>query len=255
MTRRERLERRLERRKSWAAGARGRARGRFDAATQLSERFSGGQPILVGHHSEKRARRDQERMHRNMSKGCEEMDKAEHHAAKAVGLERQLERTIFSDDADAIERLEEKARAADESADHAVKVNRAWRKTKGQELDARITGLVSSGLVSQRLAETIAETMRLCPWLKSPLDSGASRAEARRCRERIAEIKRRAEKAAEAEAAGGVVVASNGEWCTVTFAEKPARTIINALKAAGFRWGRGSWHGRADRVPDEVNDV
>jgi hypothetical protein len=252
MTRRERLERKLERRREWAGKARGRAKARFDTANQISERFAGGQPILVGHHSEKRARRDQERMHDSMRKGCEEQDLAAHHAGKADGLEHVLARTIFSDDADAIERLEAKAAAADDCAELAVKVNRAWRKTKGQEVEDRIRALVDSGLVSTKTAESIGKTMKLCPWLKNPLDSGASRAEARRCRERIAEIKRRAKRAAEAEAAGGVVVAVSGDYATVTFAEKPPRSTINALKAAGFHWGRGSWHGRAGRVPEEV---
>jgi len=34
-----------------------------NAARNISERFAGGQPILVGHHSERKARKDKERMH------------------------------------------------------------------------------------------------------------------------------------------------------------------------------------------------
>ena len=52
--------------------------------------------------------------------------------------------------------------------------------------------------------------------------------------------------------AGGVVVQPHGEYCRVVFAEKPAREILNALKAAGFSWGDGGWSGKADRLPDEV---
>lgn len=36
------------------------------AANRISQRFEGGQPILVGHHSERKARKDQEKMHRAM---------------------------------------------------------------------------------------------------------------------------------------------------------------------------------------------
>lgn len=36
---------------------------------------------------------------------------------------------------------------------------------------------------------------------------------------------------------------TEGEWTRVTFAEKPERSIINALKASGFRWSNASWIG------------
>jgi hypothetical protein len=39
----------------------------------------------------------------------------------------------------------------------------------------------------------------------------------------------------------------------ITFAEKPERAVLDALKAAGFRWGNGSWVGRRDAIPAEVN--
>jgi hypothetical protein len=36
----------------------------------------------------------------------------------------------------------------------------------------------------------------------------------------------------------------------VTFAEKPEREVINALKEAGYRWSDGSWVGSADKLPE-----
>jgi hypothetical protein len=46
-----------------------------------------------------------------------------------------------------------------------------------------------------------------------------------------------------------------GGYVSVTFAEKPARNVIDALKAAGFHWRQGSWWGKADAIPEEVQDV
>ena len=51
----------------------------------------------------------------------------------------------------------------------------------------------------------------------------------------------------------GVTVARLGDdSCRVTFAEKPERSIIDALKAAGFFWNGGSWHGRAAELPEGI---
>src|SRR5687767_10130341 len=108
------MERRLERRQAWAGGAKAEAERRFDAAHNLASQIPLGQPILVGHHSEKRHRRHLERIDGSMSKGCEALQRSEHHAAKADGIEAQLERSIFSDDTDAVEQL--RARIAEKKA-------------------------------------------------------------------------------------------------------------------------------------------
>ena len=40
--------------------------------------------------------------------------------------------------------------------------------------------------------------------------------------------------------------------CRVTFAEKPERAILDALRAAGYQWGGGHWSGKHDALPPEV---
>lgn len=72
-------------------------------------------------------------------------------------------------------------------------------------------------------------------------------------RERLErKVEKRQEWAEKAEAAGGIVVEGAGDYVRVTFAEKPARETLNELKAAGFRWGGGSWTGRRDALPASV---
>ena len=53
MTKRERLERKLQKRRQWAAARRDAATQRFAAADAAVVHIPLGQPILVGHHSEK----------------------------------------------------------------------------------------------------------------------------------------------------------------------------------------------------------
>ena len=60
-------------------------------------------------------------------------------------------------------------------------------------------------------------------------------------------------RAAAAEEAGGVRVESANGYVSVTFAEKPSREVINALKASGYRWSGGSWHGQ-EPVPAIVEE-
>lgn len=56
-------------------------------ADELAERFYMGQPILVGHHSERSARKDQERMHRAMSKANELHRTANYWLGRIEGVE------------------------------------------------------------------------------------------------------------------------------------------------------------------------
>ena len=68
MTRRERLERKLEKRQEWAEKAEARSTARYKAARAAVENIPFGQPILVGHHSERRHRAAIARSDANMSK-------------------------------------------------------------------------------------------------------------------------------------------------------------------------------------------
>ncbi|MFI8928244.1 DUF3560 domain-containing protein [Streptomyces sp. NPDC053474] len=75
---------RFEDRAGRAAAASQTAR---EVSDKISERFWMGQPILVGHHSEGRARRDQERMHNAMRRSIAEGERAGYWADRAQAAE------------------------------------------------------------------------------------------------------------------------------------------------------------------------
>ena len=107
---RERRERRLAKREEWADSRKRKAEKSF-ADADLSEAKTGiplGQPILVGHHSERRHRKTLERAERKGFEGLEHSRKAEKHLQAAHTLARQLRTSIYDDDEDAVERLQEK---------------------------------------------------------------------------------------------------------------------------------------------------
>ena len=183
MTRRERMERRKERREEWAEKARARAEARFGGVSAIADQIPLGQPILVGHHSERRARKDAERIRNGMDKGVQESRLADRHESKAKGIDAALDRTIFSDDHDAADRLRERIAKNVEEADRYKAINRAWRKSKG-DLDA----LIADGTVPPALAKVIARTMELCPWMRKPFDTTNVNSRIRTDRKRLAEM-------------------------------------------------------------------
>ena len=130
MTRRERLQRKLERREEWAEKRVAKSSRRFDAAHRELQGLTPGQPILVGHYSEKRHRAHLARVDSNMRKGVEHSDMAAHHRSKAGGLARQLDNSIFSDDDDAIERLKERIADREAQRDRMKEINRIWTRTR-----------------------------------------------------------------------------------------------------------------------------
>lgn len=108
MTRRERKERKAARLRRWASAQQDKAQANYSEAHQLAEHIPFGQPILVGHHSEKRMRRDIDRINNKMQRTIECTKKAERMHEKADNIDIQIERSIFDDDPDAIQRLEER---------------------------------------------------------------------------------------------------------------------------------------------------
>lgn len=255
-TRRARLEARLERRAAWAGKATQRSEARLARARGIGDRIPFGQPILVGHHSEGRARADAERIHSNISKAVEESRLAEHHEQKAAGIASQLERSVFSDDDNAIEALEARIAEREAQVAHRKAVNAAFKKAKG-EAPARFAALVTSGLMARAEALDVAGTMARMGYERPfPAYSLTNlNGNIRRDKERIAELRRRQARTQEAQAQGGVQLEAVGEYVRVTFAEKPAREVLEALREAGFRWGGGSWVGERVRLPAAVAEA
>jgi len=221
VTRRERIEAKLAKRREWAASREAKSDAAFRRAHDLVKDIPLGQPILVGHHSERRHRRTVERSHAASFAGVEHSKMAERHRQKAGGLDMQLD-AIFSDDADALERIAEKIAELEAKRAERVAANKAARK-EGKP----------------------------APWPSYSLSNLSGNI--RRYRLRLEDVKRQQARAEKADAApGGVLIEGTGEYVRVTFAEKPEREILNALRAAGFYWGGGSWSGRRDRLPAEI---
>jgi hypothetical protein len=130
MTYRERREARAEQLRGWAANREAR-QDTLNQAARADEATTGipfGQPILVGHHSERRHRNAIARMDRAMSAAVENSRKAASMAGRADEIEAQAAGAIYSDDADAVERLREKIAALEIQRAEIKRINAAARK-------------------------------------------------------------------------------------------------------------------------------
>lgn len=135
-TYRERRLARAEKLRDWSA-ARQAKQPALSEAARADEAKTGipfGQPILVGHHSERRHRRAIERIDRAMAASVENSRKAEEMASRADNIEAQAANAIYSDDPDAIERLTEKIAAMEAERERMKADNAAFRKEHRAEL-------------------------------------------------------------------------------------------------------------------------
>lgn len=193
-----------------------------------------GTPILVGHHSERRHRRDIDRLDASMRRQIEAMDRAEELDRRAAGIE-QGGRQISSDDPDAVTKLRAKlaeTRGANEAMKAGLAKARRVVKANGSATRAE---LLAAG-VPERVA-TFFDLMGSLPTLAN------GRAEERRIEARIAELEARATRAPRTAVFPGGRVEETDDRVVIMHDQKPPQPTIDALRSRGFVWARsmGAW--------------
>lgn len=78
-----RAEDRADRFAGYAENAAARSTAAYEGVRRIGDGIPFGQPILVGHHSERHARRDVDRMHSGMRRSIDEGKKSGYHAGRA----------------------------------------------------------------------------------------------------------------------------------------------------------------------------
>lgn len=139
MTRKERQEVRAERYREYADNADKRATAAFNASSAAVEHIPLGQPILVGHHSERAHRRALERSNSSMMRSVHESEKAAYYRQKAEAVENND--NIYIGDDDAVERLKKKIAeltALQEQMKGANKIVRAKSMSDVDKIDALV---------------------------------------------------------------------------------------------------------------------
>jgi len=158
-TTRERKAARADRLRDWSAGQRAKSEAEHAKVDQIAGMIPMGQPILVGHHSERRARRDADRIDRGMSRAIDHGRKADEMARRAANIDDAADRAIYSDDPDAIERLEERIAGLEAERDRWNAYNRACKKSGP---DAALE------LLDDAQRAEVAVLRRVCGWRVRP---------------------------------------------------------------------------------------
>lgn len=98
----------------------------YNQATEMASHIPMGQPILVGHHSEKGDRRYRKRIDDKMRKSIEADDKAKYYRQKAETIEENA--AISSDDPEAIAKLKEKLTELEQKRSFMKATNKMIRR-------------------------------------------------------------------------------------------------------------------------------
>ena len=200
-----------------------------------------GQPILVGHHSEKRHRAAIERSDRAMRKSCEASDKADYYEQKAASVGRG---GVSSDDPEAVAKLRKQLDGARAAQETMKKVNAVIRKHKGDE-SAQVAGILAAGSFTEEQAREL-----LSPDFSGRLGFPAyamsnNNANIRRIEKRIEQLEAVRSRDTVAVEGGAYVYREDIEENRVMFEfdGKPAEEVRAILKRNAFKWSpsRGAW--------------
>jgi hypothetical protein len=233
----ERKTKRQQRFETAAENAKRKADQAFRTSDAITDMIPFGQPILVGHHSEKRHRRAIDKSHNAMRKGIEESEKAKYYEQRAKSVESNT--AIFSDDPNATERLAEKIERLEKRQELMKAANKLVRK---DDYD----GLLEMGFTEKQVTDLLTPS-RFGGGVGFPsyaiTNNGAN---IRRLKERLeTELKKAAMETTSIKYDCGVTLTQNAEdnRTQIEFpTERVSKEIYTLLKRNGFRRTReGIW--------------
>ena len=241
---------RIDRYRAKAEAASREAHSRANSTNIETLRGMMGEPVKVGHHSERRHRSLIERADRDMRASCEASAKAKYWEQRAEAAEKN--RAVSADDPEALEKLREKLTGLEAIQERLKADNKALRKAKISPDDSEATEKMQAAGVSPQGITSLARLVRICryhcePYYKHPTYTLTNNnANIKRVRKRIEELERRAEIPAAAPIAGdGFVIKEDTEWgrILIEFNGKPNERARSYLKSFGWRWApsRSAW--------------
>lgn len=197
-----------------------------------------GQPILVGHHSEKSDRGYRSKIHNTFGKSAALDEKASHYAQKAASVGTG---GISSDDPEAVQKLQSEVDALELLQTRMKAVNKAIKQGKTPE--AQTAALVALGYCETDAVHLITPRFGNIGYPSYRLTN--NNANIRTKKARIAELQARAQLVDKVEDCEGYTYREDTEDNRVCFEfeGKPADNIRDILKSNGFKWSptRGAW--------------
>lgn len=251
MNRKERQEARAERYREYAENAEKRATAAFNASNAAVAGIPPGQPILVGHHSEKAHRRALERSNGAMMRSVHESEKAAYYRQKAEAAENND--NIYLGDDDAIERLKEKIAELTIKQDRMKSVNKLMRSKMSNE--DKIAKLIELGFSHSGAKNVVAHGSSFPAYM---LTNNNARINA--AKKQLEKAKSLAGKEDREYEAGDLTIEEcySENRVRIYFPGKPDDDMRTELKSNGFRWApsMGCWQAYINRRTLRfVNDI
>lgn len=232
---------RIERIKAHAEKTRAEAEKTLEESNTLASMIPLGQPILIGHHSESRHRRDLERINNKTRKGIEGYKKAKNLERRAEAA--QSNNSISSDDPQALSKLREKLSNLEANQELYKAINKV---TRSKKLDnaGRTAALKELGV-----NEAIKKGILYTDWVTEGIPAyrlSNNNAEIRRIKKRIENLEKlEAQPIKEPVNIGDVTITDDTDENRIMmfFPGKPDEETRKDLKQNGFRWSprTGAW--------------
>jgi len=234
---------RINRYEELAERAENNSRARRQQFKDMMSFIPFGQPILVGHHSEKRDRAYRARAGSKMDKSITEHNRAQHYRDKADAARKN--KTISSDDPEAVQKLKTKTDQAEKLQEIMKAANRIVRsKPKNERTPEKITQLVNLGIKETRAGQLFEKDFTGRPGFPDYVLTN-NNANIRRMKQRLAELETSAaQKTVETEHNGFSVIENTEEnRIQIIFDGKEAYMTLCKnkginLRSCGFRYSK-----------------
>lgn len=224
-----------------AAKAGAESASTYARARRMGEAIPFGQPILVGHHSEKRDRNYRERIHNTYGKAFALDDTAKHYAQKAASVGTG---GISSDDPDALDKLRAELVTLEGNQERMKAANQVIRQRAGDE-EEQVNGLLALGWLTNAQARELVRPDYAGRVGFPAYALSNNNANIRRIKARIAELEQRRQRADVEREGNGYTYREDAEENRVMFVfpGKPDEATRTLLKSHAFKWSpsRGAW--------------
>ncbi|MCD7969132.1 MAG: DUF3560 domain-containing protein [Alistipes sp.] len=238
---------RAERFRNLAYKAKDKSNAAYEQSNKAVSGIPMGQPILVGHHSEKRHRAALKRSHNAMDISVEEAGKADYYERKAHAAENN--KAIYNDDPDAVNKLKEKLANLETLQEHMKAANKIFknRKLSREEKIEKVAALK----ISRPEAESMLEGDSCGSIGYASFELANNNANIQTTRKRLEEVMSLGQREYKEYQINGYKVCEDpkDDRFRIFFGFKPDEEIRKQLKSSGYRWSPSNQAWQASLKP------
>lgn len=234
MNREEKRQRRIEAFKARAEKARNESTAAYNRSNSYVAGIPAGQPILVGHYSEKRHRNALDKSWNALGQSVKLGEKADYYEQKAVAAENNT--NIYLEDDDSVQRLEEKIKDLKESQEKMKAINKVCKSKKLTSEQKKERLQKEFSLKEKTIESLLTEDYRGLGYPSYMLtNNNANIKQAEKQLQKAIFLKNTESKEYEI---NGITIKENTDdnRVQIFFEGKPDEETRKTLKRSGFRW-------------------